>query len=355
MISKSTNIFSLLISDSSSIEFALRAIDLSEKQIALIINDDHKLVATITDGDVRRALLGGANLSGSISDIMQRDFKFVTVGDDPIKVKDLMTEYKLSQIPELDENGHPIALFYKGFQNQRLAQDSHVFLMAGGQGARLRPLTYETPKPMLKLGGKPILEHILNDFIQQGFSKFTIAINYKAEVIKDYFGNGSKLGISIDYLEETKRLGTGGALSLLKDRPTGPFIVMNSDLLAEVDFAALLKQHSTSVSEATICCTSYNVEVPYGVIQSENSEFEGIVEKPIHSHLINAGAYVLSPNALNYLQFDEYIDMPSLLEKLVEAGKTVSTFEIDGLWIDIGRISDFERAQTAFDHSLLSK
>ena len=355
MISKSANISSLIISDGSSIEHALRKIDLNGKQIALITNADDKMVATITDGDVRRALLGGVNLSDPVSDIMREDFKFVSVGDNPKKVADLMKEFKLLQIPELDEHGFPTALFYKDFQNQLLAQDAHVFLMAGGMGTRLRPLTYETPKPMIMLGGKPILEHILNNFIQQGFSKFTISINYMAEMIKEYFGNGSKFGISIAYLEEAKRLGTGGALSLIKDRPSDSFIVMNSDLLVEIDFVALLQQHSAFGSDATICSTSYKVEVPYGVIQSENFEFKRIIEKPIHSHLINAGAYVLSPEALNYLKLNEYIDMPSLLEKLVDAGRNVSTFEISGLWIDIGRMSDLERAQTSFDKSIFSK
>jgi NDP-sugar pyrophosphorylase family protein len=220
--------------------------------------------------------------------------------------------------------------------------------MAGGLGTRLRPLTDDIPKPLLKVGNKPILETIIRNFAEHGFVNITISLNYKGDMIKDYFGDGSDFGVNIDYVEENKRLGTAGALSLLKENPHEPFFVMNGDLLTDVNFSHLLDFHSFGNSTATMCVREYEYQVPYGVIQTKDSDITSIVEKPIQKFFVNAGIYVLSPSVFNDIPENEFFDMPTLFNILIEKQKKVSSFPIHEYWLDIGRMSDFEQAQSEY-------
>jgi len=217
-------------------------------------------------------------------------------------------------------------------------------LMAGGLGSRLGELTKDTPKPLLKVGTKPILEVILENFISHGFHRFYISVNYKAEMIRDYFGDGSRWGVEIRYLHEHKRLGTAGALSLLPDNPTLPVLVMNGDLLTKVNFRQLIDFHNETNSKATMCVREFELQVPYGVVQIANHRLRAIEEKPVQRFFVNGGIYVLSPDMLQFIPEDSFYDMPTLFDEIIARGEETSVFPIREYWIDIGRADDFERA-----------
>jgi NDP-sugar pyrophosphorylase family protein len=222
--------------------------------------------------------------------------------------------------------------------------------MAGGLGSRLQPLTNECPKPMLRVGNKPILETILDNFIDYGFQRFYFAINYKADIITEHFGNGSKWGVDIRYLHEDRRLGTAGALSLLPEKIIDPLVVMNGDLLTKTNFKQLLDFHSLQAGLATMCVSEYDFQVPYGVVRTKDSRILGIDEKPIHRFFVNAGIYVLEPAALKSIPSATYFDMPSLFDCIIAIDFDTSVFPVREYWLDIGHMNDFDRACMEFPH-----
>jgi NDP-sugar pyrophosphorylase family protein len=221
--------------------------------------------------------------------------------------------------------------------------------MAGGFGTRLRPLTDVCPKPLLEIGGKPILETILESFVGSGFRNFYISVHYRADQIKDYFGDGRRWGVLINYVEEHEPLGTAGALGLLPDNlPDLPMIVMNGDILTQIDFSRLLAYHNEHQGIATLCVRQYEYQIPYGVVSMDAQRITGIVEKPIHSCFSNAGIYVLNKSLVQSIAKRQQIDMPQLLNQQILAGELVSMFPVHEYWLDIGRESDFLRAQGEF-------
>jgi NDP-sugar pyrophosphorylase family protein len=219
-----------------------------------------------------------------------------------------------------------------------------VVLMAGGLGTRLHPLTRECPKVLLPVGGKPILETILESFAEQGFERIFLSVNYKAEMIRDHFGTGERWGVRIDYLLEDRRLGTAGGLRLLPDRPTAPIVVMNGDLLTRISFDSLLRFHETQGAAATMAVRDYELRVPYGVVQLDEARIESIEEKPSRTVFVNAGIYILNPEALEQLPVDSVCDMPELFNRVIAAGRTTAAYPVREYWIDIGRLEEFERA-----------
>ena len=220
--------------------------------------------------------------------------------------------------------------------------------MLGGLGTRLRPLTNEIPKPMLKVGNKPIVETIVDSFKQYGYKNFIFSVNYKKEVIQNYFQTGEAFGVYIDYVEEEKRMGTAGALSLIENRPVEPFFVMNGDLLTQVNFNQLMQFHVEQGAVATMCVREYEYQVPYGVIETNGTDLIAIKEKPIHRSFVNAGIYVLSPEVFEYIPHDMFYDMPTLFDALIAAGKKTSVFPIHEYWLDIGQVDDFQRANEKY-------
>ena len=221
--------------------------------------------------------------------------------------------------------------------------------MVGGLGTRLRPLTENTPKPMLKVGDKPILETIIENFAKYGFVNITLSVNYKSNIIKSYFGNGSEFGVNIDYIEEQKRLGTAGALSLLTNKPTEPFFVMNGDLLTNVNFEHLLDFHMQNNSNATMCVREYEQQVPFGVVNIEDGKIKSIQEKPTNKFFVSAGIYLLSPEVLDLIPNNEYYDMPILFDELIRNNKNVVSFPLREYWLDIGRIEEYQKANEEYD------
>jgi NDP-sugar pyrophosphorylase family protein len=219
-----------------------------------------------------------------------------------------------------------------------------VVLMAGGMGTRLHPLTQQHPKPLLKVGEKPIIQTIIENFVTQGFSQFRICINYLGEKIKAFCGDGSHWDVQIEYIEEDKRLGTAGALSLLPQRPEKPFFVMNGDVLTKVDFVRLLRFHEKQQNLATMCIREYRYQIPYGVVKLERHRIVELKEKPVEYYNINAGVYLLEPVVLDYIPQNKYFDMTHLFELMMEKNLQVGSFPLREYWMDVGRKEDFDQA-----------
>lgn len=338
----------LTVPETATVRDAMEAIDRGAKQIALVVDEGGHLRATVTDGDIRRGLLRGTGLDAQVTEIMQTDFTAMRENEGRAAAMALMRARGLHHVPIINATGSLVDLVLIDEFSGIIRRDTQVVLMAGGLGTRLRPLTETVPKPMLPVGGKPILELILRNFTEQGFQKFTIALNYRGNMIRDYFGDGSRFDAEITYLEETKKLGTAGALSLLETRPEQPFIVMNGDLLTSTPFDALLRFNAETNAVATMCARDYTMKVPYGVIEMEDSALRRIVEKPTYSHFVNAGIYVLSPDTLDHVEPDEPLDMPTLFERIIATGAEASVFPIQEYWVDIGRHEDLERARAEF-------
>lgn len=333
-----------LINPATPIIEAMRIIDTSALRIALVTDETSRLVGVVTDGDIRRGILNGVSLEKPVRMIMYRDFTAATLKMQKEAIIALMKKNDLLQIPVVDENGYVVGLNILVDMINLPQPDNWIVLMAGGLGHRLRPLTNDCPKPLLKLGNKPILEIILENLIEYGFKKYFISVNYKAEMIESHFRDGKQWGVEVIYLREKKAMGTAGALGLLPDRPTEPIIVMNADLLTKVNLRQLLDFHRTGKAVATMCVRDYHFQVPFGVVNIDQHRLTGIDEKPIHRFFVNAGIYVLSPAALDYVPRDSSYDMTKLFEDIVADGSETSVFPLREYWLDIGQMDDYERA-----------
>ncbi|MGG1291672.1 nucleotidyltransferase family protein [Bacillus smithii] len=338
----------LLVPPSTSIIETMKNIDNTAAQIALVVDNDFRLLGTVTDGDIRRGILRGISLDDQVTKVMNKNPITMKKGTSKQAIKKIFQEKKLRQLPILNKNNQVVDVIFSDVLFDSLSFDNWVVLMAGGLGTRLWPLTENIPKPMLTVGTKPILQTILESFIEYGFHRFYFSVNYKREIIKDYFGNGLEWGVNIQYLDENQRLGTAGALSLFTEKPTKPIIVMNGDILTKINFQQLLQFHEESESMATMCVREYQLQIPYGVVRTEGTRLCSIEEKPTERHFVNAGIYVLNPEVLNYIPENQYFDMPSLFELLIKRQEKTNVFPIREYWLDIGKIPDFEKANLEF-------
>ncbi len=336
------------ISPAATIGEAIRTIDESSLQIALVV-EGNQLCGTLTDGDVRRAMLKGFALTDSVSKAMNAHPKSAFLGDSRELLVERMRQHRIRQMPILNSDGELAGLAVADEMLSPPALMNRVVLMAGGLGTRLSPLTDDCPKPMLTIGGCPILETVLLNLSSYGFRNFSIAVNYKAEMVTDYFGDGSRWGVNIEYLRESKPLGTAGALCLLEERPTLPIILMNGDILTKVNFDHLLEFHAAQDSKATMCVRDYEFQVPYGVVKVDGYQILEIQEKPTQKFFVNAGIYVLEPEILDLVPQDEPIDMTDLFDKVMAAKWSHAVFPIREYWVDIGRHSDLNRATLDFE------
>ncbi len=331
-----------------TIKETLKVIDSSALQIAFVVDAENRLLGAVTDGDVRRSILRGEDISAPVERIMNVHPVAAPQGTERAALLRLMRSKVIRQIPLVDAENHLVGLAQMDELLYPSKRDNIVVLMAGGLGKRLRPLTDNVPKPLLKVGTKPILETILESFLDSGFHRFYFAVNYKSQMIEDYFGDGSRFGAEIVYLHEKKRMGTAGALYFLPELPKEPIIVMNGDLLTKMDFCEFLDYHIEQGSVATMAVREYNYQVPYGVIDFDGERIKGIKEKPSHSFFVNAGIYVLSPEAVAHVAEEEFFDMPQLFEALISEGKKTTVFPVREYWLDIGRMDDFHRAQEEY-------
>lgn len=337
---------SALVFPKATLEEAIATMDRSALRIAIVVDTEQRLLGTLTDGDVRRALLSHKTLNVPVELVMCPTPKVAQRNWNRDRVLAVMESNDLLHMPVVDEQGHIVDLeIFHELVNKRLLSNT-VFLMAGGFGTRLHPLTHDCPKPMLKVGGKPILELILEGFIRVGFNRFYISTHYLPEMVREHFGDGSRWGVTIDYVHEDSPLGTAGALGLLPHHEiNSPMLVMNGDLMTTLDYRELLEFHIQNDCAATMCVREFEIQVPYGVIQSEGSFVKAIVEKPVQKLHVNAGIYVLSPELIRSVQSGKRIDMPALLECSIAEGNRVAMFPVHEYWLDIGRMEDFKRAQ----------
>ncbi len=328
---------------------ALRALEEGGCQIVLVLDDKNKLVGTISDGDVRRTLINGKSLDILASEIMCKKFIFVKEKEKNKNILELMKENLINQIPILKENGEVSELVLL----QELIPSSktiinRVLIMAGGIGSRLRPYTENCPKPMLKVGDKPILEILLEQLIEAGFKNFYFSVNYLKEKIINHFQNGEKWNVNITYLIEKEPLGTAGSLSLLNEEFNEPFIVMNGDILTKFNLNRLIKFHNMNNSFATLCVREHEIKIPFGVIESNGLEFKKILEKPTYRKFVNAGVYTFDPSVIKYISKGKKMDMPELFVKLKDLSKKVLVCPIHEYWIDIGRHETLKEADKSW-------
>ncbi|GEA22399.1 nucleotidyltransferase family protein [Vibrio harveyi] len=337
----------VLIKPQSTIRDALEIINTEALRVALVVDEQQTLLGVVTDGDIRRGLLKNLPLTDAVVKVMNTQPTTAlkaTSREDLIKLMDLQD---ILSVPLLDADGKLIGLETLHEALHQPKYQNPVFIMAGGFGTRLKPLTDTCPKPMLHIGNKPILETVIRSFIKAGFVNFYISTHYMPEQIQDHFGDGSELGVNINYVYEEQPLGTGGALGLLpKNLPEDlPLIMMNGDVLTKVDFQRLLDFHVENNADATMCVREYDYQIPYGVINGEGNKISSMVEKPIQRFFVNAGIYVVSPHIIASVPKNYRIDMPTLLEQHMHERDNVLMFPIHEYWLDIGRMDDFNRAQ----------
>jgi len=341
-----------LVTPSTSIQTTMKVVDEYAKGIALVVDAEHYLIGTITDGDIRRAILAGMNLEKPVSELLPRKAgspypQPVTapVGTKHDELISLMQERKVRQVPLLDDDGHVADLvMLDELLPERVLPPLQAVIMAGGLGTRLRPLTEELPKPMLQVKGQPLMTRIVEQLREAGIRQINVTTHYKLEKIIDHFGDGSNFGVKLNYVTEDRPLGTAGALGLM-EKPDSPLLVINGDILTQMNFRAMLAYHQEHKADLTVAVRKYDLNVPYGVIESDGTFVQSLVEKPSFSFFINAGIYLLEPSVYCYIPNGQRFDMTDLIQRLLEEKLPVVSFPIVEYWLDIGRPEDYERAQ----------
>ena len=334
-----------------SLREAIQCIDRNAKGIALVVDSNNHLLGTISDGDVRRAILGGISLQTPVGKVLENkaDSPYPVPITAPVDTErsillSMMQQRSIRQLPLLDGNGRVVEMVTLEELLPRDVLPLQAVIMAGGKGARLRPLTEEIPKPMLPLGDRPIMEHIIEQLQQSGIRRVNVTTNYLSEKIMEHFGDGDSLGVEINYLAEDEPLGTAGALGLLQ-RPTEPLLVINGDILTRLDFRSMLSFHRRHSADMTVAVRQYDLQVPYGVMQCDGPYIRQVHEKPQYNFLVNAGIYLLEPSVYQLIPSGEHFDMTDLIERLLAEGQEVVSFPVVEYWLDIGQHEDYLRAQ----------
>ncbi len=341
----SDRLTAITVSPTTTVRHALEVIDGGACGIALVVNEQGGLVGTLTDGDVRRALLRGATLDSIVEPLMHRHFASVDERAGRAEVLDLMRARSLQQVPILDREGRLVGLHLMREIIGAVERPNWAVIMAGGRGERLRPLTDSIPKPMVRVAGRPILERLVLHLAGFGVRRIFISVNYLADVIESFFGDGSSHGCCIEYLREPQPLGTGGALALLPRRPAGPLLVLNGDLVTQCDFGRMLSFHADGGFKATVGIHEYIHTVPYGVIEADGSRVVGLREKPTVTWLANAGVYVLDVEVLERVPAGVHFPLPALVEECLDRREPVGAFRIEDDWVDVGRHDELGRAR----------
>ena len=334
-----------LLSSEAQISDAVRNLEESGLQIVLVVSNDEILQGTVTDGDIRRGLLRGLDLRSKISSIIHEEALVVPTEIKRSLVVQLMKSNQIRQIPIVDEERRVVGLHLWDETNLSVVRHNTMVIMAGGRGTRLGERTQNCPKPLLPIAGKPILEHIIERSKTEGFTRFVISVHYLGHMIEEYFHQGEKWQVQIDYVREQEPLGTAGAISLLNPRPEIPFIVSNGDILTDIHYGELLDFHIQNRAVATMASRLYEHQNPFGVVSTRGVEIVGFEEKPIVRSYINAGIYVIDPMALECLSTNLYCNMTTLFERLRILGKKTVIYPIHEPWLDVGRPEDLKRAE----------
>ena len=357
----SDTIHEICVDVTASIHHALATMDRGGNGIILVVDDRHSLLGTLTDGDMRRALLANANMEAGVTALLET--KKGTRFEHPITAKTgqtdeiylgLLQDHRLTALPLLDAAGSVSGLVTLDdlVVGSRLAVRAVV--MAGGRGKRLDPLTENTPKPMLTVGERPLLERTIDRLCDAGIRRVNITTHYKPEKITEYFGDGEDRGMELNYVHETRPLGTAGALGLI-EAPDEPLLVINGDILTDVDFQAMLAYHAEHEADMTVAVRQYDVQIPYGVVECEGTHITQLREKPTHNFFVNAGIYLLQPSVHALIDNGEQLDMTHLIQRLLDNGRPVVSFPVREYWLDIGQVADSERAQEDIREGKLSR
>jgi dTDP-glucose pyrophosphorylase len=330
---------------------AAQVIEKTKNTLAIITDQEGRLLGTVTDGDIRRALLAGFNLNSPITVCMNKNPITANVNSSEAYQLKTLQKHKIIALPLVDSKGccSRIVRIYDIEENEFKGGGEGFYgavIMAGGEGVRLLPLTEKTPKPMIRVGGMPLIERQVKRIVKAGIARIFISVNHLSHVIENFFGDGEKFGVPIQYLREDKKLGTGGSLSLLPslEKIDGPIIIINGDVLTTSDYGHLLSFHKEHEAMVTIGVVNYHLEVPYGVVRVEGVHAVNLEEKPSQHFFCNAGIYVLSPEMLKFIPREEAFDMTDLIEKFLKKGIKVFAFPIHEFWTDIGTPKELEKA-----------
>ena len=345
---------STLLPPKALIKDAIFSLSSSSLKIVLIVDSDMNLIGSVTDGDIRRGLARGLTLDSSIAEIWNS--KPAVVNENPTKAEVLriMSENRVDQLPVVDASGKLVGLRTRELIESPIPRENLMVIMAGGKGTRLLPRTQNTPKPMLTIGGKPILEHIINRAKKDGFQNFVLAIHHLGDLIQEYFGNGDSLGVRISYTSESQPLGTAGALSMINPKPSSPILVSNGDIMTDVNYGDILEFHIKYEAMATMAVQIHESQFPFGVVGTHGLEITSYLEKPLERKLINAGIYVLNPEVVNLLTKNTEMHMPALFEMARENKLKTIAYPLHEKWLDLGSPNDLVRAMNDFN-SLRSK
>ena len=334
----------LILMENGKIGDAVRLLNDHGLRMVLVEGEQGSLKGVITDGDIRRGLIRGLNLESPISQVLKTKPLVVTKDVNSALARQIMVANGIFHIPVVEPDGKLVGIHLMDLDNPKLERSEVFVVMAGGRGTRLWPHTENCPKPMLPVNGKPMLQHIIERARDEGFKQFLLAVNYLGSMIEDHFGFGENFGVVIGYLKEEKPLGTAGALSLIQDKPESPIIVTNGDVLTDVKYSEILDFHRRHDSQATMAVRQYEWQHPFGVVRTNGMEITGFEEKPISRTHVNAGIYILEPQALSLLPKNEYCDMPSLFIKAQNFRLKTMAYPMHEPWLDVGRPSDLEKA-----------
>ncbi|TET39268.1 MAG: CBS domain-containing protein [Planctomycetota bacterium] len=340
-----------IISPATTIQDAVPVLNDAGLGVLLICDGDRKLLALMTDGDIRRAIINRVSFDKPCIDIANKKLLFAKKGLSEMQALHLMDtgkSFPVNHLPVVDEENRVIDLILRKDLISEESLNLRAMIMAGGKGTRLRPLTEDMPKPMLPVGVSPLLEKTVENLRHSGIQQINIATHYLKEKIKEHFGDGEEFGVSIQYVEETKPLGTAGALGLI-DSSTEPILVINGDIVTNVDFSAMLGFHRKHNADMTVATRGYDFKMPFGVVDTDGMKISSVREKPEIHHFILAGIYLLNPAVCSYVPAGEPHDMPDLIQRLVNDGKNVINFPIYEYWLDIGGFEDYRRAQDDFN------
>ncbi|MDC0029917.1 nucleotidyltransferase family protein [Pseudomonadota bacterium] len=338
------------LKDTNSILEVIKNIQDSHYQICFIVDNNNCLIGSVTDGDIRRGLINGQSVDSAVSKIMNTRPISILSAQSENEAHKIMASNHIKQLPVVDKKNRLIGLHLIDQILNLTPKENFILIMAGGFGKRMMPLTEQIPKPMLMVGDKPILEHIIINAKAQGFKKFVISLHYLGELIIDYFGDGSNLDVSISYLHESEPLGTAGALSLIEPKPELPFIVTNGDIVTDINYANLLDFHESNQSQATMTIKKYELQNPYGVVNTKGLEIISFEEKPIQVSYVNAGIYALNPSGLKYLRKNQPCDMPDFFKLLKSKKHLVTAYPIHETWADVGRPIDLSEVNKSSDN-----
>ncbi|WP_299988720.1 nucleotidyltransferase family protein [uncultured Ruegeria sp.] len=339
------DITSILVSPTDDFRRVLRIIDGSAVGFVLVVGPENRLLGTITDGDLRRAMIQNPSIDKTAADLMNKSPRVLMGGTNHADQQNFLLRNKITFAPVVDQAGSVVDVAVSSHLPGSTLDNVAVIVMAGGLGSRLGDLTRDKPKPLLEIDGEPILEKIVKRYRNDGLENFIFCVNYKADMIRDKFGTGDDLGVKIEYVEEKKRLGTGGALSLIDAAPYDQLFVTNADILCSTNYREMLEFHLDQNSCATMAVREHELEIPFGVVETEGFEIKSLSEKPTYKYFINAGYYVLDRSALDHVPGDKFFDLPSLFDVLRDQKIRTRVFPTSGDWIDIGRPEDLQRAR----------